>query len=61
MSDVREVAAYDTREEALAAQDDLAATLAAMGQTDRFGVFVRYVSRRGWAVLLRDRGGASWD
>lgn len=53
--DVIELTAYDTREQAIAAQDDLAATLAAMGNTDRFGVFVRYRSRRGWTVFLRDR------
>lgn len=50
------VQSFDTREEAVAAQNDLAATLEGMGQTDRFGVFVRYQPRRGWTVLLRDRG-----
>lgn len=53
---VHAVQSFDTREDALAAQDDLAATLEGMGQTDRFGVCVRYQPRRGWTVLLRDRG-----
>lgn len=53
--DVRHVQSFDTKEEADAARDDLAAALTGMGTTDRFGVFVSYVNKRGWTVFLRDR------
>lgn len=52
---VRHVQSFDTKDLADAARDDLAATLTGMGTTDRFGVFVRYVPKRGWTVFLRDR------
>lgn len=49
------VQAFDTKEEAQVAADRMAGTLEGLGQTDRYGVAVRYTVRVGWTVLLKDR------